>query len=774
MTTGTHPFHILPAVAVLCLLTTIPLAAQPVTLPSGGPLVTPSAPSQSVSSPQTVSIQFPHTSVADVLTLYEKLTGKRIIRDSNLAGPEISILVADPVPQSEAVSLIESSLLLNGYTLVPVDGKTVKILGPSRPPRSEGLPLYLEESQLPENGDKLVSFYKNLKYLSPEEAITILQGVVQLNAYGSVVAVPNMGALIITEKTPVIRKAIALLDVVDKEPTQIVTEFIPLQRANSQKVVETLNQMFGKEGGSSSGGTRAGPNQPQQGNQGTVVSGGGDAHLLTGKAEFLADKRTNRVLIVVKAENYKYVRNLIAKLDQPVELDQPLVRPLNYMSVTDIFPVLRDMLKGKDEDSSDSSGTGKSSAQPTPQTQTGSSTTGSGSSGSTGGVANTPDKLSDQERESAPQSVTIGSTSIIADASANSIIVYGPPEAKAKAKQIIDLLDRRPKQVYLAAVIGQLNITQGMNYGASWFTKFNTSGTNNLASLANGNGFFPFSNVISTNIVTSIVNGVTNTAQQIVQQTITNLPTTLTGLSVYGTIAQGVETYANFLESTGKFRTLSRPVVCTSNNKKAVIFSGQNVPIPGQTSYNYNSTGSSTTNSPIANATTSVQYQPVVLKLEVIPLINSDNEVNLVIAQHNDQIGQSNNIGGNMVPTIETQELTTTVRITNGSTIVLGGLVSDQKSTNSTGIPYISRIPVLGALLGGQVGNSRVRNELVVMIEPIIANSNQDLQNASGIEGGASELGNKAKALQGLLRPSPTPSPKKRGFQLFRRPDDNF
>jgi type II secretory pathway component GspD/PulD (secretin) len=58
---------------------------------------------------ETISIQFPHTSVAEVLTVYEKLTGKRLIRDSNLAGPELSIMVTDPVPHKEAVSLIESS-----------------------------------------------------------------------------------------------------------------------------------------------------------------------------------------------------------------------------------------------------------------------------------------------------------------------------------------------------------------------------------------------------------------------------------------------------------------------------------------------------------------------------------------------------------------------------------------------------------------------------------------------------------------------------------------
>ena len=691
---------------------------------------------------ETVSIQFPHTSVAEVLTVYEKLTGKRLIRDSNLQGPELSIMVADPIPQKEAISLIESSLLLNGYTLVPVNGKTMKILGPSRPPRAEGLPLYLEESQLPQDGDKIVSFYKSLNFLSPAEATSIIDGVIQRNAYGAIVQIPNASAIVITDKTPIIRKALGILSVVDHEPSQIITEFVPLQRANAEKVVETLNQMFG--GGSGGGGA------PPPGGQGAVVSVGGDAHILSGKAQFIADKRTNRILMVVKTENYKYLRDLISKLDQPLEINEPLVRPLNYLSVNDLFPVLVDMLKGKDD--TESKGTGSangSTPQPTPG-QNQSANTG-GQNGS-GGISNTPDKLSEAAAQNPPQSATIGSTSVIADAGGNSIIVYGPPDSKAKASQIIDLLDRRPKQVYLAAVIGQLRLTEGSDYGASWFAKLNNGGgSNNVFGAAGG----------FTNLVTSTFTNALN-----------NLPATLTGLTVYGTVAQGIATYAHALESTGKFRTISRPVVYTVNNKKATIFSGQNVPIPGTSTYN--TVGAVGTNS-LNNVTSTIQYQPVVLKLEVIPLINSDKEVNLTIAQHNDKLGAYSNIGGNQVPTIETQELTTTVRVPNGSTIVLGGLITDDKTTSDSGLPGLYKIPIIGPLLGGDANKQRNRSELVIMIQPIVVDSNETMEKASVEEGADSELGKRAKNIKQKLDPTPSPTPKKKGFHLFSLPKiDNY
>ena len=738
------------------ILPPVPTAAaldQPAPITAQGNPSKQAEPPSSPTSEEKISMQFPHTSVAEVLTIYEKLTGKRMIRDSNLAGPELSIMVSDPVPQNEAVALIESSLLLNGYTLVPVDAKTVKILGPSRPPRSEGLPLYLQESELPQDGDKSVSFYKTLRYLTPGEATSIIDGVIQRNAYGAIAPVANTGALVITDKTPIIRKIIALLDVVDHEPTQIITEFIPLQRANAEKIVETLNTMFG--GGSSS----PAPAQGGQPPQGAVVSGVSEAHLLSGKAQFIADKRTNRILVVAKAENYKYIRELIGKLDQPVEAEQPLIRPLNYLSVSDLFPVLVDMLKGKDEAGKDSAGNTGASArsQPTPQSQNQGGFQGSGMGGSSSGsVANTPDKLSEAAAQNPPQSATFGSTSVIADSSGNSVIVYAPPEVKAKAAQIIDLLDQRPKQVYLAAVIGQLTLTDNLEYGASWFTKFNTAGTNNLVGAAVGGG-------AASAITNIVVNGLTNA--------VNSLPSSLAGLTVYGAIAQGVKTYASALESTGKFRILSRPVVYTSNNKKAVIFNGQNVPVPSQTQTTSLSGGTSLGNTIQANIT----YIPAVLKLEVIPLINSDKEVNLVIAQENNTLGAIQNIGGVQAPIINTQELTTTVRVPSGSTIVLGGLISDTKQLNNSGVPIINKIPIIGALLGGNNNTQRTRTELVVMIQPIVVDSNESMERTSLDQGGESDLGQRAQVLKEKLRPTPTPTPKKKRFQLFAPPKiDNF
>ena len=719
----------------------------------------------------TVDIQFPRNSVVEVLMFYETLTGKRLIRDANLAGPEISIMVSQRVPKQEAIKLIESSLLLNGYSIVPVDDQTVKILGPSRAPRTEGLPLYIDSMALPREGDRIVSFYKPLAFISPEEAIAVLDQVVQRNAFGSFAPVPNTNAIIITEKTPLIQKALGVLNLIDVEPAQVVTEFVPLQRANAERIVEILDTMFGKDDAKNGGNVQAQNPQGAPGGQPATPGAAGNGtsgaryenRLVTGKAKFVADKRTNRILVITRQENYRYVRDVITQLDAAAAFEQPYVRICNYVPVTEVFPVLSDMLAEADSEKKG----GQSGAQPTPsnpfnntnKSQNNSSNSTLGSSGS-GGTSKMENLLSDETAQSAPQSVTIGEIKLIADNSSNSIIVFGPPESKERAKQILNLLDQRPKQVYLAVVIGELNVTNSTEYGVQYLIKYQGASGNGLAAAVLNP--LLFNNGTNSLPVPSSIKG---------PAALANGLGALSGLTVFGTIADSVDVYARFLESRGNFRTLSRPVIYTSNNRKATIFSGQRVPYP-QSSLTTATGGGVNGNGTAVSS--SIAYEDVVLQLDVIPLINSDREVNLIIAQKNNTLGAEKNISGNLVNIINTQEIKTSVRVPNGSTIVLGGLITETKQKAQDGIPYLSRIPVLGSLLGGRTSNAVTKNELVVMIQPVVVDTNAEMMKASAHEGDRTPLGQDAQFMAAPLaeqvhepapwkpKPKPTPTPKPR------------
>ena len=123
---------------------------------------------------------------------------------------------------------------------------------------------------------------------------------------------------------------------------------------------------------------------------------------------------------------------------------------------------------------------------------------------------------------------------------------------------------------------------------------------------------------------------------------------------------------------------------------------------------------------------TNVDYKDVTLQLEVVPLINSDNEVTLDILQKIDSVvaGQSTQVNGTNVPTIATRYLKSTVSAPNNSTIVLGGLITQDNSTTTNDIPYLSKIPLLGNLFKSHTRTGD-RNELIILMHPEVINTDQ-------------------------------------------------
>lgn len=686
-------------------------------------------------------LTFPNTSVNEILSLYEVLTDKRLIRDSALAqqGVPLTIVVPGEVPRSEAIRLIEASLLLNGYSFVPVDDKTVKVISlqGGKGPKSEGIPIYSSPYMLPDT-EQVVSYFMKLNYLAPQEAVSLFQQfVVPPKPFTSFSMVPNVQAVLITENVPVIQKLIALQAMIDVPPAQVMTEFVTLKRADAEKVAETLQKLIEarKEGAPKPAGAppaqAAQPAQPPGEGQivpvslGTAHGGQFESNLVIGETQIVADPRTNRILVVTRPINFPYIKQLIEQLDAPVPLDTVLERPLKYVSSSDVLPVLSDLLQEGEEAGGKGTGTGTRGGQRgTENATTTESTFGQGNTaGGLGGSSslNRPDRLKEPTTNVAPESVIIGKTKLIADKSANSIIVIGPPDSRHKVAQLLDMLDIRPRQVYLAAVIGQLQLTDDMEFGFSYFLRYKgadgsgvaSSLINALSTASDGNvSIFGGSNAI---IPSSLINP-------------TKFPN-LSGLTVYGTIADSVDIYARALEKTGRFKILSRPVVYTTNNKKAVISSGEQVPFTSSTLTSTSISGTAVNQS--AGITANITYKDVLLKLEVVPLINANKDVTLVIAQSNSNIVRYEDFGGgNRAPIVSAQELTTTVTVPNGGTVVLGGLIIEDTQANDSGLPFLMRIPVLGYLFKQTARNVK-RTELLVLLQPTVVEDNADLARAS-------------------------------------------
>jgi general secretion pathway protein D len=688
------------------------------------------------------SFQAINATIDTVLMQYEQLTGKVLIKDSNLSANAlpITISVPQPVPKSELVRLIEASLLLNNIVLVPAqEPNTVKVINinTGKNPRSEGVRLYSGAESIPE-GEQVISYYMPFKYISASEALTVFQTHILPRAYTSFVPINSAQALLITESTTVIRQLVALQQLIDLPPAKTVSEFIPLVRADAERVADTINKVMEYQKKERTAGEQA-PAVPGQAvvapqPAGAVNTASSDAGLLSTQAQVIADTRTNRILVIARPDTMPYFRTLIAQFDAAVGAAEPLEYHLRYIAAGEVLPVLHDVLA---EDQKDNQGQGQPNQPAQNQNRTAnlnnntnpSSNYGSSSSGSAGSVGAGQDLLQEPDEQLGPQAVIVGRSRIISDPKDNKILVIGPPESVRKVRTILDKLDRRPQQVYLSTVIGQLELNNDFEFGVDWLQTFKKiSGSSGIAS---GN--------INSGI--SSAGFVNSNAGQVVANPRSILSTNgssgvgfpaLSGLTIYGAIGDAVSVFVKALDSRSDFKVLARPAVYTANNKRAVISSGQRVPVPESTLSNLTTgtTGGIINNSSSTAVSATINYQDVELHLEVIPLINANNEVTLKVAQINDTLGTNVNISGTQAPIINSQRLTTTVTIPSGATVVLGGLIQDKTTKDDSGIPYLMNVPYLGNLFKYQTKN-HTRDELLVFIQPTVVNDDIQTLRAS-------------------------------------------
>ena len=116
----------------------------------------------------------------------------------------------------------------------------------------------------------------------------------------------------------------------------------------------------------------------------------------------------------------------------------------------------------------------------------------------------------------------------------------------------------------------------------------------------------------------------------------------------------------------------------------------------------------------------SIQYKTVALQLEILPQINSQREVTLDIVQKIDEQNGSDKIDNNDIPRIATRVLKTTVTVPNEATLVLGGLIKQTYNKGTSGVPYLSKIPLIGGLFRS-TSSDKTREELVILLRPVVS-----------------------------------------------------
>ena len=702
------------------------------------------APAAPPNAPATVRLQFPNSDVVDVLHLYEQLTGKKLVMDNFVQG-KVNIFIAKDVSREEAIKIIEMSMALNGISLVPAGRDIVDVVGAGQNPRKAPVPIISDLADIP-TGNPVVSFLFRLQYADPQELQQVLMAYFQGSSGTiNILALPKSSSLLVTQNADIIRQLAGVIEQVDVAPAEVVSEFIKLERADASKVVDMLKDIFEKGAETPGQPSVRGVKVPGGVPQPIPVEGGGgilsEEAVIVGKIKITPDVRTNRIHVVTRPINMPFIRQLIHEFDANVEFAKPVTRYLQYISAGDILPVLVQALTepGTEQGAGAGAqgglpGVGPSPGQGQGQQRQGTGTSPltnnySGSQSGTGSSLNISEELSTQPVDTVPKAVTIGNSKLIADQRANSIIVLGNREVVMKVEKILDEMDVKAPQVSLSTVIGQLTLSNNEEFGVDWFAKYNkrfvgTSRNNSVFGTNDPNVPIASSSVAPGSSVAPVVSNILDPANLInFSQIIQNVGN---GTNIYVAAGNAFAAIVHLLESTNRFRVISRPTVFTSNNKKAIIASGQEVPVPVSTLTNSNFGG--VVNNTTAAVSASIEYKKVVLQLEVVPLINSEKEVSLDILQKIDSIvpGGNVNISGNSVPTIDTRYIRTNVSAGNGSTIVLGGLIEDQKQKNYQGFPYLSRIPLIGAAFRS-TASGKQRRELIILMCPEVTLTKLDL-----------------------------------------------
>jgi len=306
-----------------------------------------------------------------------------------------------------------------------------------------------------------------------------------------------------------------------------------------------------------------------------------------------------------------------------------------------------------------------------------------------------------------PESLVIGKTLIVADNLANSILVQGPPESLRIVSELIDKLDGRPQQVMISTVFGDMVAGNTKEMGVTWGATANEAEGLGRTGLGAGTVNVSKSNPLLDLASLTTTAGLTAASSG--------------GLNLYGQI-DNITATIRALETHSDFKVLSRPTVYTANNRKAIISSGRRIAVPTNTFSSGGNVGG-------ASQSTNIEYRDVLLRFEVVPLINSEDEVTLRISLLNEDTQGSQIIDSNEIPTIVTESISTTVTIPNKATVVLGGLVTERYRNSVSRVPVLSYIPLLGRLFRSDTKEVD-RRELLIFMQPEIISGEESRQRA--------------------------------------------
>ncbi|HLG22760.1 MAG TPA: type IV pilus secretin PilQ [Candidatus Manganitrophaceae bacterium] len=311
---------------------------------------------------------------------------------------------------------------------------------------------------------------------------------------------------------------------------------------------------------------------------------------------------------------------------------------------------------------------------------------------------------------------------ISVDVRTNALVVRDYAWNMAKIEEVVKALDGKTPQVMIEARIVEVNSNFTRELGVQWGGRVyeaGSGGTFRVAGAANGasalsGGSQLFGNNFAVNLPAAVGAG----SGGAFGFTFGNIGSTLQ-----------LDLQLSAMEDTGKGKILSNPRVMTLNNKEAKISSGTEILIP-TTSILSTATSSSAT-APGSTATTGVTTINAKLELTVTPHITPDNQI--LIHVKTDKKDPDFNRQVQNIPPLSTRTAETDLLVGDKETIAIGGIYTRNESEGEKGVPWLSKIPILGWLFKKEF-KTDIQNELLIFITPTIYKGGEAVAGSPGPE----------------------------------------
>ena len=668
-----------------------------------------------------------------VLQTYARETGRTLLIAPDAPKAQISLRSQTPLTRREYLLAIQTVLRMNNIALLPVGDKFLKVV-PVGAVLANAIPTEFQE---PENGQHedrgdIISQMVQLRYISIEEASKALAPFKR--GEGQIQVFERTNSILLTDRTENVNRMMEIIRFLDQP--HVVREEVnvrSIKYAKAANVKQRLDEIVSESQKATTGkatpqtntsgapgihsvsaplpvpvpGVVRAPNFPAAtpANNPIVEALMAEAErgVIRGKVQILADERTNILLIITQPENMKFFDRIINVLDIETTPDVLVtVQRLEFADAEDVAKMLNDLI-------------GNVKAEQ-PKGAANASTTGAGAAGETkAGDASRSSSLADfadrlhtpaaAATSAEPSKSKVGELSkdnikILANKRTNAVIIMASKSDTDAIRDIIQDMDIQLSQVLIETVVLDVSLTSGLDTGIDWVQ--NTLKTSKL-----GGTYYAGSGGGGNSTPVDLLTTAITNASYAGAQYFFSLP----GLNINAVIEAS--------STDGRAKVLTSPVLLTQDNKEATIESTQlRYLFKGYTTSGYNSSGTAITQA-------NVDQKNVGLTVKVTPRINQKGMVALKVDETYEDIGTDQEIDGQKWPTTQTRKLSADIAVKSGETVILGGLVRNEKKNSSTKVPLLGDIPFIGPYLFGSTSTSDNRSELLVFLTPYVLDTSE-------------------------------------------------